>query len=42
MNEARELIGRLSLPELTELLQDIADEIRLRMMQQAGEGEVEK
>ena len=42
MNEVKELIGRLNLPELTELLHDIADEIRLRMLQQAGEGEVEK
>ncbi len=32
-------LGRLSLPELTELLHQIADEIQLRQMQEAGEFE---
>ena len=30
-------LGRLNLPELTALLHSVADEIELRMMQQAGE-----
>ena len=30
-------LGRLSLPELTELLHRIADEIQLRAMEEAGQ-----
>ena len=30
-------LGRLTLPELTELLHRVADEIQLRMMQAAGD-----
>lgn len=32
-------IGRLSLPELTDLLHKIADEIQLRAMEEAGKSE---
>ena len=32
-------LGRLSLPELTELLHRIADEIQLRAMEEAGKSE---
>lgn len=30
-------LSRMSLPELVEMLRQVADEIELRMMQQAGE-----
>lgn len=36
LDKARELLARMSLPELTELLRMIADDIELRTMERAG------
>lgn len=37
VDEARELLGRMTLPELVELLRMAADDIELRTMERAGE-----
>ena len=37
LDKARELLGRMTLPELIELLRIIADDLELRTMERAGE-----
>ena len=37
LDEARELLARMTLPELVEMLRMIADDIDLRTMESAGE-----
>lgn len=39
LDEARELLVRMTLPELVEMLRMIADDIDLRTMERAGENE---
>lgn len=37
LDKARELFGRMTLPELIELLRILADDLELRTMERAGE-----
>lgn len=39
IREIAELVGRMNLPDLVELIHDIADEVMLRAMQEAGRKE---
>lgn len=37
LDKAREFLGRMTLPELIELLRILADDLELRTMERAGE-----